>query len=72
MSILSWNIRGTSSAKAKSHISDVIRKLKPTFFVIMETHMSFARTKSFWDQAGYTPVEIIEAQGHAGGLWIFG
>ncbi|MCI80127.1 hypothetical protein A2U01_0101398, partial [Trifolium medium] len=24
----------------------------------------------FWDQIGYSKVAIVEAQGHAGGIWI--
>lgn len=70
ISILSWNIRGASSAKAKRHINDIIRKYKPTFLFIMETHVWFDGTKKFWGRVGYRPVVILEAQGHAGGLWI--
>lgn len=49
ISILSWNIRGASSAKAKRHITDVIRKFKPTFLFVMEIHVRFDRTKAFWN-----------------------
>lgn len=70
ISILFWNIRGASSAKAKRHIIDVIRKYKPTFLVIMETHVKFDRTKVFWERVKYNQVAITEARGYTGGLWV--
>lgn len=69
ISFLSWNIRGASNDKAKRHLKDFIRKYKPTFIFIMETYIQFDKTKLFWQQVGYSPIHIVEAQGHSGGLW---
>jgi len=37
---------------------------------ILETHVPFARLSTFWSNLGYTPVHVIEANGHSGGLWL--
>lgn len=70
ISIHSWNIRGANNARAKCHMKGLLRRLHPTFLLIMETHIQFGRTGVFWYQVGYSPVSIIEAQGQEGGLWV--
>jgi len=67
-SILSWNIRGAYNNNAKRHLKDMTRKHNPTFMASYETHIPFARLSSFWTNIGYTPVHIIEANGHSGGI----
>ncbi|XP_039684948.1 uncharacterized protein [Medicago truncatula] len=37
---------------------------------IYETHVQFSRLSSFWTNNGYTPIHIIEANGHSGGIWL--
>jgi hypothetical protein len=69
-SIISWNIRGAHNNNARRHLKDMIRKYSPTFMAIYETHIPFARLSSFWTNIGYTPVHIIEANGHSGGIWL--
>lgn len=69
--VLSWNIWGAQNKNAKLHVVDLIRKYNPTFIAIIETHVSYEKTHSFWNRSGYTKVVVIEAQGHAGGLWLF-
>lgn len=68
---LSWNVRGAYNKDAKRHIRDMIRRLHPSIFIIMETHIQYAWVQSFWESQGYKPIAIIEAIGHSGGLWIF-
>lgn len=68
--ILSWNIRGAHNAGSKRHIKSLINRFSPSFLVIMETHVQFARTKVFGDQCRYTAVASMEARGHSGGLWV--
>ncbi|XP_024630927.1 uncharacterized protein [Medicago truncatula] len=48
-------------------MKDLIRKHNPTFY---ETHIPFSRLSPFWTINGYTPVHIIEANGHSGGIWL--
>lgn len=69
-SMLSWNIRGAHNKRAKRHVKELIKKFQPTIFIIMETHISFHRTKAFWYRSGYHPVQVVEAVGHSGGLWV--
>lgn len=47
----------------------MIRRYRPTILIIMETHTTFISTKVFWDRVGYSPIHIVEAQGHSGGIW---
>lgn len=64
--ILSWNIRGALNSNAKRHMKELIRKHKPSFLAILETHVLFARLATFWSNIGYIPVYIVEASGHSG------
>lgn len=68
--ILSWNIRGAQNSKAKRQLKELMRKFRPSFFAIYETHVPFTRLSSFWTNDGYTPEHIIEANGHSGGIWL--
>lgn len=47
-----------------------IKESQPTLFMIIETHTTFDRTRAFWNHVDYSKVEVIEAQGQSGGLWI--
>jgi exonuclease III len=69
-SILSWNIRGAQNNNARRHLKDLIRKYSPTYLAIFETHTPFANLSSFWNNNGYAPVHVIEANGHSGGIWL--
>nr|ABE91951.2 hypothetical protein MtrDRAFT_AC140549g73v2 [Medicago truncatula] len=68
--ILSWNIRGANNSKAKRQLREMIRKYRPSFLAILETHVPFARLSTFWNYNGYTHVHIIEANDHSGGIWL--
>lgn len=68
VSLLSWNIWGAHNRKAKRHMTELIRKFKPTFLIIMETHVAFSKTRSFWNKVGYGLVDLVEAQGQSGGI----
>ncbi|CAJ2635885.1 unnamed protein product [Trifolium pratense] len=70
ISILSWNIRGAQNNNSRRHLKEVIRKYNPIFLAILETHVPYARLSSFWTTNGYTPVHIVEANGHSGGIWL--
>jgi endonuclease/exonuclease/phosphatase family metal-dependent hydrolase len=47
-----------------------MRKYNPTFIAIYETHVPYYRLSSFWANTGYTPIHIIESNGHSGGIWL--
>ncbi|XP_020229433.1 uncharacterized protein LOC109810390 [Cajanus cajan] len=68
--ILAWNVRGASSKRNHSHIRDNLRKYSPDLVFLFEVHVQFARVRRFWDSLGYQVVEIQEARGHAGGIWV--
>lgn len=69
LSLISWNVRGASNDNAKRHIRKLIRKHRPDLMFIMETHIQFEKVKNFWQKVGYSPIHVVEAQGHSGGLW---
>jgi hypothetical protein len=51
-------------------MKEIIRKYHPTFLAILETHVPYAKLSSFWTNNGYTPIQVIEANGHSGGIWL--
>jgi hypothetical protein len=70
ITILSWNIRGAQNNNARRHLKELMRKHNPALIAIYETHVPFSRLSSFWTNNGYTPIHIIEANGHSGGIWL--
>ena len=38
LSILSWNIRGALSLEGRRHAKELVRKHRPLFIFLMETH----------------------------------
>lgn len=69
ISLHSSNVRGASNDIAKRQVKELIRKHIPSLIFLLETHIQFDKVKNFWQQAGYHPVHVVEAQGHSGGLW---
>lgn len=69
-SVLSWNIRGANNNNARRQMKEVIRNFHPSFLVILETHVQYASLSTFWMNNSYTPVHIVEANGHSGGIWL--
>ncbi|KAK2416363.1 hypothetical protein QL285_038762 [Trifolium repens] len=67
ISVLSWNIRGAHNNNSRRHMKEIIRKYHPTFLAILETHVPYAKLSSFWTNNGYTPIQVIEANGHSEG-----
>lgn len=65
-----WNIRGAYNCKAKRHLKEVMRKHRPSFLAILETHAPFARLSTFWITNGYILEHIVEANGHSRGIWL--
>jgi endonuclease/exonuclease/phosphatase family metal-dependent hydrolase len=70
ISVLSWNIRGAHNNNSRRHLKEIIRKYRTTFLAILETHVPYARLSSFWTNNSYTPIHVIEANGHSGGIWL--
>jgi len=68
--VLSWNVRGATNATSKRHCKELIKKYHPSICVLLETHVQFGRVASFWNRLGYFPAVIVEANGHAGGIWV--
>lgn len=68
--MISWNIWGAQSARAKRHMMDLIGKYNPTFLIIIETHVAFDKNLAFWTKDGYVKLQVVEAEGHSGGIWI--
>lgn len=68
-SILSWNIRGATSDVAKRHLREYIKKQKPLVVILTETHVQSSQVKCFLDKLGFFMIHVVEARGHAGGIW---
>ncbi|KAJ6420916.1 hypothetical protein OIU84_028322 [Salix udensis] len=68
--VLSWNVRGAANATSKRHCKELIKKYHPSICVLLETHVQFGRVASFWNRLVYFPAVIVEANGHAGGIWV--
>lgn len=69
-SVLAWNIRGAKSQHAQRNLREILRRFHPSILIIMETHTSFANTSGFWNRVNYQSISVIEATGHACGLWV--
>lgn len=68
--ILVWNIHGAMNLWGRRHTRELVHKLKPSLFVLLETHAQFDSAKVFWSRLGYVLVAIEEASGHAGDIWV--
>jgi hypothetical protein len=51
---------------------EILGRFKPDLIILSETHTQFENSKRFWEKEGHTTVNIIEAVGHSGGLWVLG
>lgn len=69
--IMAWNIIGALNKFSKCHIKNLVAHYRPALMVVLETHVVFEKVKMFWKRLGYSPVGIVEAQGHMGGIWVF-
>jgi hypothetical protein len=69
-SVLTWNFRGFASKKSRNHMHELVSRYKPGMLILVETHRAFASAESFWNRENYVKVDVQEAQGHAGGIWI--
>lgn len=69
-SIISWNIRGALGQSTRRHLRDVISQHHPSLFLLYETHGLFVKVEAFWENLGYKPLFLQEANGHSGGIWI--
>ena len=62
-SILCWNVRGAESKEGKRHVKNLVKKYKPTIFILLETHIPFSKVEFFWKGLGYKRVILVEARG---------
>lgn len=69
-SIISWNVRGALGQSTRRHLRDVISQHHPSLFLLYETHGLFVKVEAFWENLGYKPLFLQEANGHSGGIWI--
>ncbi|XP_019462952.1 PREDICTED: uncharacterized protein LOC109361876 [Lupinus angustifolius] len=69
-SILSWNIRGAINKDGRQHARYLVRMFKPLIIVLMKTHYQFSRAEYLWNSLGYVKSGIVEAVGHARGIWV--
>ena len=70
ITIFMWNIRGAVNGRGKRRKKEIVRNLKPSLIILVETHSVFSTVERFWANLGYSLVACEEASGHASGLWI--
>ena len=67
--ILIWNVQGVGNKI--STIRDLVRVHRPSMLVLVETHISGAQATNVCDRIGFSGKLRVEAQGFAGGIWMF-
>lgn len=48
---------------AKRHLKEYVSLHKPTFVILVETHVSFTKVQRFWNCMDFSIVHIVEAKG---------
>ncbi|RYR16350.1 hypothetical protein Ahy_B04g073348 [Arachis hypogaea] len=64
-----WNCRGAGSKAFPSIIRDLRQEYGANLFFLLETHISGARGKQVRDKMGFDKAFVVDAVGHAGGIW---
>lgn len=70
MKMLSWNVRGMSSAVKKRYVGNLVKERKPDFLLLQETkigHLEDFQLNKLWYDADFK-VAVSEAEGSSGGL----
>lgn len=44
---VSWNVRGVVSKEGRRHVKEPVRRLNPSVFILLETHVAFAKAEGF-------------------------
>ncbi|KAJ1414180.1 Ribonuclease H-like superfamily [Sesbania bispinosa] len=60
--ILMWNCRGG----VHSSVRGLVKRYRPIFCIMVETHCAFQAAKGFWRSLGYESHVVVEAVGHSG------
>ncbi|XP_025682381.1 uncharacterized protein [Arachis hypogaea] len=69
MNIISWNCRGVGSKAFPSLIRDLRYEYGANMFFLLETHVSGARGNQIRGKIGFDSSFVMDAVGHAGGIW---
>ena len=54
LNMIVWNIRGASNKLARVHCKELVRKFRPVFFIVVETHSLFQHLNYFGKGWGIT------------------
>ena len=72
MIVLSRNIRGVMNVAQRRVVKKLMKKFHPDIFIILKPHCLFVKVEKFWDKLGFSPMAIIEVNGHSRGIWALG
>ena len=67
-SIVAWNVRGSINKNSRAHIRSLVRRLRPSLMIVLETHAVFDKSKAFWSKLGFEVFGLVEVQGYSGGI----
>lgn len=70
MNVLCWNCRGTASKGFAGLIKDLRREFSFSLMMLVETHTSGNRALGVIRRLGFDGKQVVDATGHAGGIWI--
>lgn len=68
--LLFWNARGVGSSDFKAAVLDLIKTNSVDFLFICEPRVKFAKVKKHFQKLGFNTIEVVEANGFSGGLWV--
>ncbi|KAK2420107.1 COBRA extracellular glycosyl-phosphatidyl inositol-anchored protein family [Trifolium repens] len=62
--------QGFASKKSRNHMHELVSRYRPDLLILVETHIAFSSAESFFHRENYEKIDVQEAQGHSGGIWI--
>lgn len=68
--ILCWNCRGAASKGFPGLVRDLVSRYKADICFLCEPRVSGRKAKSIVRRCGWKCVEVVEAVGFSGGLWL--
>lgn len=66
-----WNCLGTVKASFRRSSRYLLRKYKPDFIALFETHCAGDQAQSICDKLGFDSGDRVEGEGQSGGIWLY-
>ena len=59
--MVAWNVRGTTNKSSYAHIKSFGKNFFLSLMIILETHVVFEKSRSFWSKLGYVDVGLVKS-----------